>query len=93
MDWVNPATGIGNTGLHEPWWRSAKLHGDLTARRGEFDRISDEVPQNLFQFVAVAVNGWKRLGRRDGEGDLFPRGDHLEIVSRARRDLADADFL
>ena len=64
---VNPAAGIGDRGLDKALGGRLEIDGDAAAWRRKLDRIADEIPENLFQFIAVPLDRWKPFRMHDLE--------------------------
>ena len=58
MTRVNPAAGIGDTGSDTSLGGCLEVDGDVSARRCKLNGIADEIPENLFQFVAIPLDRW-----------------------------------
>ena len=62
---VNPAAGIGDTGLDKALGGRLEIDGDTAAWRRKLDRVADEIPENLFQFILVPLDCWEPIRMHD----------------------------
>ena len=91
MSRVNPAAGIGDTGLDKALGGRLEIDGDAAAWRRKLDRIADEIPENLFQFIAVPPDRWKPIRMHDLEANRFFSRDGVQTVSDQEGRGFDAD--
>ena len=91
MTRVNPTAGIGDTGLDKALRSRLEVDGDAAARRRELDRIADEIPENLFQFIAVSQDRWEPIRMHDLEGNRFFSRDGAQTVGDQKGCGFDAD--
>ena len=68
---VNPATGIGDRGFNKAIGGRLEADGDAAAWRRKLDSIANEIPEDLFQFIAVALDRWKPFCVQDLECNCF----------------------
>ncbi len=80
MSRVNPAAGIGDSRFGQSPRGLLEIDGDAAARRRELDRIADEIPENLFQFIAFPLDGWKPFRMHDLKCHRFFCRDGAQIV-------------
>ena len=65
LAWINPAAGIGDTGLDKALGGRLEFDGHSAARRRKFDGVADKIPEDLFQFIAVPLDCWKLIRMHD----------------------------
>lgn len=88
---VDPAAGIGNARLNKPLGSGAELNRDTAVGRRELDRIAHEIPENLLELVAVAVDERKSLNWLNLKGHLLFRSHRLQAARGKSRNLTNAD--
>ncbi len=91
MTRVNPTAGIGDRGLHKALGGRLEIDGYAAAWRRELDRIADEIPENLFQFIAVPLDRWKPFRMHDLECNRFLSRDGEQTVGDQEGRGFDAD--
>src|SRR5262249_20166718 len=88
---VNSTAGIGDRGLDKAIGSRQELDGDASAWWRKLDRIADEIPENLFQFIAVRMDRWKPFRMHNLKGNRFFSCDGAQTVGYQERGGFDAD--
>src|SRR6185436_605447 len=77
---VNSAAGVGDRGFDESLGGHLEIDGDAAAWWRELDRVPDEIPKNLFQFVVISLHRWKPIRMQDLQGNRFFGRDSPQTV-------------
>ena len=86
----NAASRVLYTGLDHAVGKSLEPDRDVSSGRCEFNRIADEIPENLLQFVAIPLNHGQMCRLVDVDGDLFFGGHRAQALDDQHGNLIDA---